>query len=88
MIMGKVKFNGSPPTLVRRIEELLKLNWRVQFNHTCRERNRSADWMANFSISLNSFNIHVIQTPPNEVSSLLFTDISGACMPKNIHIIL
>ncbi|PNX70532.1 hypothetical protein L195_g057487, partial [Trifolium pratense] len=27
MIVGKVKINGNPPTLVRRIQELLKLNW-------------------------------------------------------------
>jgi ribonuclease HI len=88
MITGKVKFNGNPPTLVRRIGELIKLNWQVQFNHTCREGNISADWMANFSFSLNSFNIHVMETPPNEVSNLLFADVSGACMPRNIHVIL
>ncbi|PNX94399.1 nucleic acid binding protein [Trifolium pratense] len=35
MITGKVKINGNPPTLVRRIQELLKLNWQVHFNHTC-----------------------------------------------------
>jgi hypothetical protein len=44
--------------------------------------------MANFSFSLNSFNIYVMETPPNEVSSLLFADISGACMPRNIHVTL
>ncbi|KAK2446639.1 SKP1 protein [Trifolium repens] len=72
MITGKVKFNGNPPTLVRRIGELIKLNyWQVQFNHTCREGNISADWMTNFSFSLNSFNIHVMETPPNEVSNLI-----------------
>ncbi|GAU42748.1 hypothetical protein TSUD_77850 [Trifolium subterraneum] len=43
MITGKVKINGNPPTLVVRIQELLKLNWQVFFNHTWREGNRSAD---------------------------------------------
>jgi hypothetical protein len=87
MITGKVKFNGNPPTLVRRIEELLKFNWQVQFNHICREGNKSADWMTNFHFSLNSFNIHVMETHPNEVLSLLFANFLGACMPRNIHVI-
>jgi len=34
MITRKVKFNGNPPTLIRRIQDLLKLNWQVHFNHT------------------------------------------------------
>ncbi|CAJ2653897.1 unnamed protein product [Trifolium pratense] len=85
MITRKVKSNGNPPTLVRRIQELLKLNWQVHFNHTWREGNRSADWLANFSFSLDSFNIHVMENPPNEVSRLLFDDFFGACMPRNIR---
>jgi ribonuclease HI len=88
MITGKVKINGNPPTLVRRIQELLKLNWQVLFNHTWREGNRSADWLANFSFSLDSFNTYVMETPHREVSSLLFDDISGACMPRNIRVSL
>jgi ribonuclease HI len=43
MITEKVKINGNPLTLIRRIQELLKLNWQVHFNHTWRERNRSVD---------------------------------------------
>jgi hypothetical protein len=30
----KVKIYGNPPTLVRRIQEFLKLNWQVHVNHT------------------------------------------------------
>ncbi|PNX73414.1 ribonuclease H [Trifolium pratense] len=41
MITRKVKFNGNPPILVRRIQELLKLNRHVQFNYTWREGNKS-----------------------------------------------
>jgi len=88
MITGKININGNLSTLVRRIHELLKLNWQVQFNHTWREGNMSADWLANLSFSMDSFNFHVMDTPPNEVSSLLFDDISGASMPRNIHVTL
>jgi ribonuclease HI len=73
MITGKININGNPPTLVRRIHELLKLNWQVHFNHTWREGNRSADWLANLSFFMDSFNFH----PPSEVSSLLFDDFLG-----------
>lgn len=88
MIIGKININGNPTTLMRRIQELLKLNWQVDFNHTWREGNKSADWLANLSFSMDSFNIHVMDTPPSEVSSLLFYDICGANMPKNIHVTL
>ncbi|GAU25598.1 hypothetical protein TSUD_260320 [Trifolium subterraneum] len=88
MITGKVKINGNPPTLVRRIQELLKLNWQVHFNHTWREGNRSVDWLANFSFSLDSFNIHVMENPPSEISILLFDDFSGTCMHRNIGLTL
>ncbi|PNY15883.1 ribonuclease H, partial [Trifolium pratense] len=37
MIMDNCKFNGAVPTLVRRIQNLLALNWRVKFCHTWRE---------------------------------------------------
>jgi ribonuclease HI len=86
MITGKVKINGNPPTLIHRIQDLLKLNWQVHFNHIWREGNRSADWLANFSFSLDSFNTHVMETPPSEISSLLFDDFSEACMPRNIYV--
>lgn len=88
MITGKMNINGNPTTLICRIQVLLKLNWQVLFNHTWREGNRSAVWLANLSFSMDSFNIHVMDTPPSEVSSLLFYDISGASMPKNIHVTL
>jgi hypothetical protein len=70
------------------VQEFLKLNWQVQINHTWREGNRSADWLANFNFSLDSFNIHVMETPPNEISRLFFDDFIGACMPRNIRLTL
>ena len=63
------------------------MSWQVQINQICREVNRSAEWLANFSLSLDSFNLHVIETPPRELRCLLFDDISGACMPRNVHLI-
>jgi hypothetical protein len=33
-ITGKVKINGDPSNLVYRIQERLKLNWQMYFNHT------------------------------------------------------
>ena len=89
MITGpeKVKINSNPPTSVHRIQELLKLNWQVFFNHTLREGNRSVDWLANFNF-LDYFNTYVMETPHREVSSLLLDDISGACMSRNIRVSL
>jgi len=49
--------------------------------------NRSADWLVNFSLSLDSFDLHVIVTPPRERRCLIFDDISSACMPQNVRLI-
>jgi len=63
------------------------MSWQVQINHTWREGNGSADWLAKFSLSLDSFDLHVIETPPRELQCLLFYDISHAFMPRIVHLI-
>lgn len=63
------------------------MSCQVQINHTWRERNKSAEWLANFSQSLDSFDLHVIETPPEEFQCLLFYDISGTYMPQNVRLI-
>jgi ribonuclease HI len=88
MVTKKKNFNGNIPTLVRRIRQLLQLNWQVHLSHTWREGNRSADWLANFSYTLSSFDVHFLESPPRELQSLLFDDISGACMPRNVRLTL
>ncbi|GAU15867.1 hypothetical protein TSUD_40880 [Trifolium subterraneum] len=84
MVTGNCTMNGSIPTLVRRIRDLKSMNWQVHINHTWREGNKSTDWLANFSLSLNSFELHVLEAPPRDLKRLLFDDISGACIPRNV----
>jgi ribonuclease HI len=86
MISDNFKFNGNIPVLVHRIRKLLKMSWNVQLNHTWREGNRSADWLANLSISTDHFNFLVLESPPCEVKRILFDDLSGACMPRNVRL--
>jgi hypothetical protein len=86
MITWKVKINGNPPTLVHCIQGFLKLNWQMHFNHTWREGNRSVDWLANFSFSLDSFNIYVIETPSRKTLSLPFDVIYGTFKRRNIRV--
>ncbi|CAJ2669285.1 unnamed protein product [Trifolium pratense] len=87
MVTGNCNVNGNIPTLIKRIRDLKNMNWHVQFNHTWREGNRSADWLANFSLTLNSFDLHVLESPPRELQSLIFDDVSGACMPRSVRIV-
>ncbi|GAU48527.1 hypothetical protein TSUD_243050 [Trifolium subterraneum] len=68
------KFRGVVPTLVQRIRNLLDLDWRVQFCHTWREGNRCADWLANFSLSLNFVVCARTETPPTSTPSLKVID--------------
>jgi hypothetical protein len=51
------------------------------------EGNKSADWLANFSYSLDSFDIHDLETPPRELQSMLFDDICGDWIYMNVHVI-
>jgi ribonuclease HI len=87
MVTGNCNTNGNISTLIRRIRDLKNMNWQVQINHTWREGNKSADWLANFSFNFNSFDLHVMETLARELQSLLFYDISGACMPRNIRLV-
>nr|ABD32321.2 Ribonuclease H [Medicago truncatula] len=81
MISDNFKFNGNIPVLVYRIRKLLKTSWNVQLNHTWREGNRSADWLANLSISTYHFNFIVLESPPCEVKESFLMIYSGlACL--------
>jgi len=86
LVTENCKFSGSVSILVQRIRKLLALDWRVQFRHTWREGNRCADWLANFSFFLDSFNFIIMENPSNELCRLLFDDISGASMPRNVRL--
>ncbi|GAU37815.1 hypothetical protein TSUD_276320 [Trifolium subterraneum] len=86
MVTRNCNVNENIPTLLRRIRDLIKMNWDVQINHTWREGNKSVDWLANYSLTLNSFDLHVLETPPRELQSLLFYDFSGNCMPRNVRL--
>jgi hypothetical protein len=63
------------------------MNWLVQFNHTWREGNRSVDWLANFSLNLNSYDLHVLGAPPRELQVFFFDDIFGACMSRSVLVV-
>jgi hypothetical protein len=81
------KFGGVVPNLVQRIRNLLDLDWRVQFRHTWRDDNGCADWLANFSLSLDSLVCARMKTPPSELHKLIFDDIFWICMPRNVRIV-
>jgi hypothetical protein len=79
-----VKLNGRTPTLVFRISQLFALSWHCQviLSHTWREWSTRANWLANFSYSLNFFDIHILETLRRELQSILFNDIIGAWIPR------
>jgi ribonuclease HI len=88
MVTNNCKTNGTTPSLMRRIRNLLDRSWHVEIHHTWWEGNRSADWLANFSLTMDSWDFVVLKTPPSELNSLLFDDISGACMPRNVRLVV
>jgi len=79
MITENCNFNGTTPTL--------GLSCTLKVTHTWCEGNISAYWLANFSTSMDFLDFHILETPPSELQSLLFKDISGACMPRKVRLI-
>ena len=88
MVTGSCNFSGAIPTLVWRIRNLLALDWHVQFRHTWREGNRCADWLATFSLSLDSFVVTRLESPPSELHRFLFDDLSGTCFPRHVQLVV
>ncbi|GAU24368.1 hypothetical protein TSUD_390770 [Trifolium subterraneum] len=88
MISDNFKFNGNIPILVQRIMKLLKMNWHVRINHNWREGNRSADWLATSSTTVDHLNLVILETAPSELQQILFDDISRACMLRNVRLMM
>ena len=88
MVTGSCMFSGAIPTLMRRIRNLLTLDWHVQFRHTWREGNCCVDWLATFSLSLDSFDVTRLEYPPSELHRFLFDDISGTCFPRHVQLVV
>lgn len=87
MVIGRCNLSGAIPILIRRIEELLNMNWQFSLKHMWREDNRSIDWLANHSLNYSSFDVINLEDHPIDLQSILFDDIFGACMPKNVNLI-
>ncbi|CAJ2667736.1 unnamed protein product [Trifolium pratense] len=88
MVTGRCKLNGKTPILVNRIQDLSNLQWHVMFKHTWREGNRCADWLASFSLNQSSYDVRILEDPPRELQQILFDDVSGACMPRSVRVVL
>ena len=52
----------------------------MQINHTLYEGNRSADWLANFSIHVDHLNLIVLETSTNFKSSSLMIFSEPECL--------
>ncbi|CAJ2657953.1 unnamed protein product [Trifolium pratense] len=88
MVTGRCKLNGKAPILVNRIQDLSNLQWHVMFKHTWREGNRCADWLASFSLNQSSYDVRILEDPPRELQQILFDDVSGACMPRSVRVVM
>jgi len=86
MTTYECNLGGIVSILVRRIYNILSLDWHVQVLLTLREGNWCANWLANYSLSLYYYSYFVVESPPNDIHSLLFDDIFGAFMPRSVQL--
>ncbi|KAL9228579.1 hypothetical protein vseg_004142 [Gypsophila vaccaria] len=74
--------SNSLRPLVHRSRELIALEgWEVRIDHTYREANRAADWLANLGVR-SAPNTTIFGTPPAELRSILREDILGVSFPR------
>lgn len=52
--------------------------------NTYREGNIRADWTANSATHLPA-RVHILETPPEELRTILLHDIRGAMRPRMVH---
>jgi len=64
MVTNKAASIHEILTLVLLIRKFISLNWHVDVNNVWREGNKSFDWLANYSIMLNSLKMNVLETSP------------------------
>jgi hypothetical protein len=86
MVTGNCNSKGDIPTLIRCIRDLKNMNWQVQMNHTWREGNGSTDWPTNFTLTLNSLNLHVLEAHSRELQRLIFYNIFGGYIFRNVRL--
>jgi hypothetical protein len=67
MVTNKCSIKRNTPLPIHRIQEFTKKDWQIRFVHAWRKDNRSADWLANFSLTSTSWNLVIMEPPPNEL---------------------
>ncbi|XP_074299645.1 uncharacterized protein LOC141630789 [Silene latifolia] len=76
--------SNSLKFLVKRCKDLLKgSHWRVKLEHTYREANKAADFLANKGFNSSTLITH-LDIPLNELRPILREDIFGATTPRVI----
>ncbi|KAL4306999.1 hypothetical protein AHAS_Ahas16G0234400 [Arachis hypogaea] len=74
------KRKKHPNSVIRKINNWVKRQWKVQFRHNLREGNTVADWLAKKSLKTDP-EYHFIDIPPAKIRNLLFDDCRGVAIP-------
>jgi hypothetical protein len=72
--------------LISKAREALSRDWKVQVQHTYREANAAADWLAYFGLSRHSFfrDYSTINDPPEGLYWFLYYDLIGTVFPSSL----
>lgn len=81
------KRDGHRHTLICLILDWTNMEWEVSFNRTYREGNICAEWLANWALRRDP-SIHVLDSPPRELASLISYDCFGDSIPCVIYLIV
>ncbi|XP_074301095.1 uncharacterized protein LOC141632448 [Silene latifolia] len=76
--------SNSLKFIVKRCKDLIaEGHWRIKLEHSYREANRAADFLANKGVNSSTLITH-LDSPPSELSPILREDIFGVDIPRVI----
>ncbi|KAL4299363.1 hypothetical protein AHAS_Ahas17G0093400 [Arachis hypogaea] len=75
--------NKHPNSVIRKINNWVKRQWKMKFKHILREGNIVVDWLAKKSLKTDP-GYHFIETPPTEIRNLLSDDCRGVAIPRSV----
>lgn len=82
-ISGASAGSSEGGSLVRRLRQLLALDWTVTIQHVYKEANRVADGLANMGCNLMENNPYVLfETPPDSVRQYVADDVIRVSTPR------
>ena len=84
-VLDGLEANHPSYGLVESCRGLMQRDWEIVLSHTCRQGNRVAHWLANFSLDFE-LGPSIVTDPPDCIRKIQFEDACGVTSPRVISL--